>query len=175
LRKAYFLADIHDGASRRLRAFRTRRGPSCLAKIVNNICEYAITNEEEKILNVRHYPDGIPCRSVRDISSKTYFAHSNWRRAQVCRHKKWVHPVAVEEALSSHSGGDAEQIRGHLPPLQFRWSTYWLGRAYVLRRASSRRRCQRPRASEAQQHHPRLPPSAYTLSTRDSYGTFQPE
>jgi hypothetical protein len=31
--------------------------------------------------------------------------------------------MAVGEAPSSHSANDAEHIRGHLPPPQFRWST----------------------------------------------------
>jgi hypothetical protein len=54
-------------------------------EIRNSIYEYAIANEEDKILNVRHYPDGVPRRSVRGISSDTNFAHSDWGLTQACK------------------------------------------------------------------------------------------
>ncbi|KAJ4372913.1 hypothetical protein N0V83_003204 [Neocucurbitaria cava] len=51
----------------------------------NIIYEYAMSNEEEKTVNVVHYPYGIPRRSVRGINSTTNFAHSYWGFTQTCR------------------------------------------------------------------------------------------
>ncbi|KAF2029570.1 hypothetical protein EK21DRAFT_112780 [Setomelanomma holmii] len=51
----------------------------------NRIYEYYMANEEEKTLNVVHYPKGVPRRSVRGISASTNFAHSFWGFTQTCR------------------------------------------------------------------------------------------
>ena len=54
-------------------------------EIRNKIYEHAMANEEQKTLNVVHYPGGIPRRSVRGMASKTNFAHSYWGFTQTCR------------------------------------------------------------------------------------------
>ncbi|KAH6870453.1 hypothetical protein BKA58DRAFT_385102 [Alternaria rosae] len=54
-------------------------------EVRNLIYQYAMTNEEKKILNVRHYPKGVPRRSVRGITFPTNFAHSYWGLTQTCR------------------------------------------------------------------------------------------
>lgn len=41
--------------------------------------------EEKKALTVVHYPDGIPRRSIRGISTTTNFTHSFWGFTQTCR------------------------------------------------------------------------------------------
>ncbi|KAK1920127.1 hypothetical protein P3342_002423 [Pyrenophora teres f. teres] len=43
----------------------------------NKIYEYAMMGEKENVLNVRHYPDGVPRRSDRGIASNTNFAFSH--------------------------------------------------------------------------------------------------
>jgi hypothetical protein len=55
------------------------------AELRNTVYEYCMANEEEKILNVVHYPNGVPRRSVRGISASTNFAHSYWGFTQTCR------------------------------------------------------------------------------------------
>ncbi|KAF1849022.1 uncharacterized protein K460DRAFT_404273 [Cucurbitaria berberidis CBS 394.84] len=54
-------------------------------EIRNKIYEYAMLNEEEKTFNVIHYPNGVPRRSVRGITSMTNFAHSYWGFTQSCQ------------------------------------------------------------------------------------------
>ncbi|KAI4666550.1 uncharacterized protein J4E84_001798 [Alternaria hordeiaustralica] len=54
-------------------------------EVRNLIYQYAMTDEEKKILNVRHYPEGVPRRSVRGIACPTNFAHSYWGFTQICR------------------------------------------------------------------------------------------
>ena len=54
-------------------------------EVRNLIYQYAMTDEEKKILNVRHYPEGVPRRSVRGIACPTNFAHSYWGLTQTCR------------------------------------------------------------------------------------------
>lgn len=55
------------------------------AEIRNMIYEYCIANEEEKVMNVTHYPHGIPRRSGRGVSNTANFAHSYWGFTQTCR------------------------------------------------------------------------------------------
>ncbi|KAH7383973.1 hypothetical protein BKA66DRAFT_463213 [Pyrenochaeta sp. MPI-SDFR-AT-0127] len=54
-------------------------------EIRNKIYEYAILAEEQKTVNIVHYPNGIPRRSIRGIASRTNFAHSAWGFTQSCR------------------------------------------------------------------------------------------
>ncbi|KAF2832691.1 hypothetical protein CC86DRAFT_366416 [Ophiobolus disseminans] len=51
----------------------------------NTIYEYCMAVEEQKVLTVVHYPEGIPRRSVRGISTTTNFAHSFWGFTQTCK------------------------------------------------------------------------------------------
>jgi len=55
------------------------------AEMRNTIYEYCIANEEEKIVNVTHYPHGIPRRSSRGASNTVNFAHSYWGFTQTCQ------------------------------------------------------------------------------------------
>ena len=54
-------------------------------EIRNSIYEYCRINEEEKKLNVKHYPDGIPRRSRRGDIPRTNFSHSHWGFSQTCQ------------------------------------------------------------------------------------------
>ncbi|KAI2482628.1 hypothetical protein Ptr902_04944 [Pyrenophora tritici-repentis] len=51
----------------------------------NRIYDYAMMGENEKVINVRHCPDGVPRRSDRGIASNTNFAFSHWGFTQTCR------------------------------------------------------------------------------------------
>ncbi|KAH7093488.1 hypothetical protein FB567DRAFT_609987 [Paraphoma chrysanthemicola] len=51
----------------------------------NMIYAYCMTNEEEKILNVVRYPDGVPRRSARGTTASTNFAYSYWGFTQTCK------------------------------------------------------------------------------------------
>jgi hypothetical protein len=53
-------------------------------EVRNSIYQYAMADEEQKILNIRHYPDGVPRRSIRGIASSNNFAHSYWGLTQTC-------------------------------------------------------------------------------------------
>jgi len=55
------------------------------AEMRNTIYEYCMETEEKKVLTVIHYPDGIPRRSVRGVSTTTNFAHSFWGFTQTCK------------------------------------------------------------------------------------------
>jgi hypothetical protein len=55
------------------------------AEMRNTIYEYCMEAEEKRVLNVVHYPDGIPRRSIRGISTTTNFAHSFWGFTQTCK------------------------------------------------------------------------------------------
>jgi hypothetical protein len=55
------------------------------AEMRNMIYEYCIANEEEKVMNVTHYPHGIPRRSDRGASNTANFAHSYWGFTQTCQ------------------------------------------------------------------------------------------
>ncbi|KAH3914766.1 hypothetical protein HBH56_079460 [Parastagonospora nodorum] len=55
------------------------------AEMRNMIYEYCIANEEEKVMNVTHYPQGIPRRSGRGASNTASFAHSYWGFTQTCQ------------------------------------------------------------------------------------------
>ncbi|KAF1940997.1 hypothetical protein EJ02DRAFT_455539 [Clathrospora elynae] len=76
-------------------------------EIRNSIYEYAMVNENQKVLNVNHYPDGIPRRSIRGAISTTNFAHSYWGFTQACRQTRveftpWLRKMRrVRTALSS--------------------------------------------------------------------------
>jgi hypothetical protein len=54
------------------------------AELRNIIYEYRKVNGEEKVLNVLHYPHGIPRRSIRGVSTPTNFALSYWGFTQTC-------------------------------------------------------------------------------------------
>ncbi|KAF1837644.1 hypothetical protein BDW02DRAFT_106850 [Decorospora gaudefroyi] len=54
-------------------------------EIRNAIYRRCMLNEVKKVINVRHYPDGVPRRSVRGITSTTNFAFSHWSFTQVCK------------------------------------------------------------------------------------------
>jgi hypothetical protein len=54
-------------------------------EIRNTIYEYCMINEEEKKVNVKHYPDGIPRRSSRGDIPRTNFPHSHWGFTQTCQ------------------------------------------------------------------------------------------
>jgi hypothetical protein len=45
------------------------------AELRNTMYEFCMTDEEKKVLNVLHYPHGIPRRSNRGVSTITNFAH----------------------------------------------------------------------------------------------------
>jgi hypothetical protein len=51
----------------------------------NKIYEYCKSNEEEKVLNVHHYPNGVPRRSFRGVTQTTNFSYSYWGFTQTCR------------------------------------------------------------------------------------------
>jgi hypothetical protein len=53
-------------------------------EVRNLIYQYAMIDEDRKPLNVRHYPDGVPRRSIRGIAGPNNFAHSYWGFTQTC-------------------------------------------------------------------------------------------
>ncbi|CAO2650213.1 Nn.00g015050.m01.CDS01 [Neocucurbitaria sp. VM-36] len=101
-------------------------------EIRNKIYEYAMSNEEEKMLNVIHYPNGIPRRSVRGgITSPTNFAHSYWGFTQTCQKIRneftpWLlNKRRVRTLLATlndyietfHRPGDDEKRAGWIQPI----------------------------------------------------------
>jgi hypothetical protein len=55
------------------------------AEIRNSIYQYAMADEGEKVLNIRHYPNGVPRRSARGTASASNFSQSYWGLTQVCK------------------------------------------------------------------------------------------
>lgn len=53
-------------------------------EIRNEIYQYCMANEEKKVVNVFHCPDGIPRRSGRGGCSATNFSQSYWGFTQTC-------------------------------------------------------------------------------------------
>lgn len=55
------------------------------AEIRNEIYQYCMAKEEKKFVDVRHYPSGVPRRSVRGtFLSSTNFLQSYWGFTQTC-------------------------------------------------------------------------------------------
>jgi hypothetical protein len=66
-------------------------------EIRNAIYRFCTGKKEEKIVNVRHYPDGRPRRSARGAVNATNFAHSCWGFTQTCQQVRDEFPPLLLE------------------------------------------------------------------------------
>lgn len=53
-------------------------------EVRNAIYDFIMANEETRIVNISHYPQGLPRRSARGKASSTNFSHSSWGLTQTC-------------------------------------------------------------------------------------------
>lgn len=83
------------------------------AEIRNEIYQYCIVNEENKVVNILHYPNSITRRSVRRASSQANFSQSSWGFTQTYMQVRYRYPTTLYCGITLTS---YDQVRKELTP-----------------------------------------------------------